>query len=294
MFMNGDRKGRFRHRQIETAEADIHIAEAGEAGNPAMLFLHGWPEDWTEFEQIMIPLSETYHVAAIDLPGIGASRRSSVSGDKRNIARAVREVIRALGLREPTLVGHDVGGQIVYAYLRAFPGELARAVIMNVAIPGVDPWGEVKKNPHIWHFAFHAVPDLPETLIAGREAAYFAYFYDAIAAHPGAVDEEARARYAAAYARPEALKTGLDWYRAFPQDERDNAVYREPVDTPVLYLRGDREYAPIEPYLEGLRAAGLRRVEGGLIPNSGHWSSEEQPDAVVAALCAFMASSGIA
>ncbi|MCC3372536.1 alpha/beta fold hydrolase [Cohnella sp. REN36] len=60
----------------------------------------------------------------------------------------------------------------------------------------------------------------------------------------------------------------------------------------MLYLRGDREYEPIEPCLEGLRAAGLRRVEGELIPNGGHWSSEEQPDAVVAALRAFMASSG--
>ena len=65
-------------------------------------------------------------------------------------------------MTDVTLAGHDAGGQIVYAYLHAYPEDLARAVIMNVAIPGLDPWDEVKRNPHIWHFAFHAVPELPE------------------------------------------------------------------------------------------------------------------------------------
>jgi hypothetical protein len=45
----------------------------------------------------------------------------------------------------------------------------------------VAPWDAVERNPHIWHFAFHAVPELPEKLVAGNERAYFDFFYDAIA-----------------------------------------------------------------------------------------------------------------
>jgi len=56
-------------------------------------------------------------------------------------------------------LGTILGGQIVYAYLHEYPGELQRAVIMNVAIPGIDPWNEVKHNPHIWYFAFHSVSE---------------------------------------------------------------------------------------------------------------------------------------
>lgn len=153
----------FRHRQVEVEGVVIHVVDGGAEQKPAILFLHGWPENWTEFEAIMISLSENYH-----------------------------------------------------AYLHAYPGELARAVIMNVAIPGIDPWNEVKRNPYIWHFAFHAIPDLPEKLITGNLSEYFAYFYDAIAAKPGSISEYAKAKYVEAYTRPEALKTGLEWYRSFP------------------------------------------------------------------------------
>jgi pimeloyl-ACP methyl ester carboxylesterase len=46
-----------------------------------------------------------------------------------------------------TLVGHDIGGMIVYAYLHAYPDTIEQAVIMNVVIPAVDPWSEVIRNP---------------------------------------------------------------------------------------------------------------------------------------------------
>jgi pimeloyl-ACP methyl ester carboxylesterase len=67
-------------------------------------------------------------------------------------------VIEQLDLQHVTLVRHDVGGQIVYAFLHAYPNDLERAVMMNIVIPGVDPWTEVERNPQIWHFAFHLVP----------------------------------------------------------------------------------------------------------------------------------------
>jgi len=97
---------------------------------------------------------------------------------------------------------------------------------MNVAIPGVDPWSEVKRNPHIWHFAFHAVPDLPEQLVRGKESAYFSFFFDAISASPDGVSERARQQYVQAYSRPEALHTGFEWYRAFLKTRKTTSQLR--------------------------------------------------------------------
>jgi pimeloyl-ACP methyl ester carboxylesterase len=217
-----------RHRQVDVEGASIHVVEAGLAGRPAILCLHGWPESAIAFQGVMQRLADRAHVLAMDLPGIGHSTPAPSSGDKRTLARSVRGLIVALGLDRVCLVGHDVGGQIVFALLHGFQGLVHGAVIMNVAIPGVSPWAEVRRNPAIWHFGFHAVPALPETLVAGRQAAYFDWFYDRLSASPGGVGVSARQAYAEAYARPESLRAGFDWYRAFPQDERNNmAVERQ-------------------------------------------------------------------
>jgi pimeloyl-ACP methyl ester carboxylesterase len=173
--------------------------------------------------------------------------------------------------------------------MTSYPEELQRAVIMNVPVPSVDPWDEVKRNPYIWHFAFHAVRDLPETLVRGKEAEYFAFFYDAMSGRPGGVNEAARERYVKAYSRPEALHTGFEWYRAFPRDEKDNIASKDHlIQTPVLYLRGEREGGDLERYVKGLRQSGLQNVEGRVIPNSGHYAADEQPDEVVAILRRFI------
>ncbi len=281
------------HRHLEVEDLDIHVVQGGANDSPAVLFLHGWPEDWTAFEQIMSSLAEQVRVVAIDLPGIGGSTTLPSANDKRTLARYVRGVIEALRLRDVTLVGHDVGGMIAYAYLRAYPGDVARAVIMNTAIPGVAPWDDVKRNLHIWHFAFHAVPELPEKLVAGKERAYFDFFYDAIAARPGAVGGTTRDAYVRAYSRPEALHTGFEWYRAFPKDEEENMASAGEEDrTPVLYLRGEHEQGDIDAYLRGLRDAGMREVRGRIIPGSGHFAPNERPGEVLALLHEFLRPAG--
>jgi pimeloyl-ACP methyl ester carboxylesterase len=287
MSSNANSHARLHHRQVEIEGIGIHVVEAGTANRPTVLFLHGWPESWVTFEQIMIPLSAEAHVVAIDLPGVGGSEMPPRANDKRTLANYIHGLITRLGLDNLTLVGHDCGGMIVYAYLHAYPETLQRAVIMNVAVPGIEPWSEVLRNPHIWHFAFHAIPELPEKLVAGQQAVYFAFFYDYLA-RPGGVGAQAREAYVTAYSRPEALRTGFEWYRAFPQDEKDNLALKDnPVHTPVLYLRGERESGDMKRYLSGLRDSGLRNVQGRLIPNSGHFLSDEQPEAVVAALREF-------
>lgn len=280
------------HRNVNIEGISIHVVQGGSRNNPAVLFLHGWPQNWAAFEKIMIGLTSDAHVIAIDLPGIGGSETPMSSNDKKSLTRCVSGVISTLELQAVTLVGHDIGGQIVYAYLKTYPGELRQAVIMNVAVPGVDPWSEVKRSPNIWHFAFHAVPELPERLVQGKEATYFAFFYDAIAAKPGAISECARKTYVQAYSRPAALHTGFEWYRAFPQDEKDNIATRTgAIGCPVLYLRGEHERGELEDYVKGLQESGLRNLRGRVIPGSGHFAPDEQPNEVTKVLQEFIARS---
>lgn len=191
----------------------------------------------------------------------------------------MRGLIKVMALQDVTLVGHDVGGIVTYAYCRMFQ-DLKLAVIMDVVIPGIDPWEQVLRNPNLWHFAFHSIPDLPERLVQGHQREYFDYFYDAISAEPSKITAEARAVYAQAYATDSALAAGFNWYRAFPRDAAANkeAESRAPMATPLLYLRGEKEGGKVEEYLDGFQAAGFAHLDHALVPNAGHFPQEEAPE----------------
>jgi pimeloyl-ACP methyl ester carboxylesterase len=266
----------FRHRHVAVADALLHLVEAGDPDGMPSLFLHGWPESWQSWRQVMTVAARQARPVAIDLPGVGESSGAATDGSKRQLATVVHELIATLGLRDVTLVGQDVGGMIAYAYLRAYQ-DPARVVIMDVVVPGVDPWEEVLRNPYLWHFAMHMIPALPERLVQGRQDDYFSYFYDVLSHDKRRISAEARAAYAKAYASDSALMAGFNWYRTLYQDAADNrqAAAGPPVDTPLLYLRGEHESGNIDSYVRGLRAAGVTHIEQALVPDAGHFTQEE-------------------
>jgi pimeloyl-ACP methyl ester carboxylesterase len=161
----------FRHRQVAVGASSLHVVEGGDPEAAPFLFLHGWPESWRTWEPVMEMASRTALSVAIDLPGVGESTGDPTDGSKRQLAETVHQLVAALGLRDLTLVGHDAGGMVAYAYLRAFR-DLRRAVIMDTVIPGVNPWDEVLRNPYLWHFAMHQIPELPERLVQGHQREY--------------------------------------------------------------------------------------------------------------------------
>jgi len=274
----------FQHRQIALNDLDIHLVEGGHPDAPSILFLHGYPETWLAFEDTLHRLKEKYHVMAIDLPGIGLSR-GAIPGDKKTLAALIDSLLEHL--KPVTLVGHDIGGMITYSVLRHFPRHISSAVIVGTAIPGVDPWEEVKRNPYIWHFAFYAIPRLPEILATGRTQPLFDYFFDTLCYNKNAISESSRNQYVQAYDQPGSLTTGFNWYRAFPQDERDNNGL-PPTPVPLLYIRGEKDTGRIEDYAAGLKKNGIKNLSTSLISRSGHFVPEENPAALAQAIAQFI------
>jgi pimeloyl-ACP methyl ester carboxylesterase len=274
-----------RHRQVALGSTELHVVEAGDDAAPPVVFLHGWPESWLAWRDVMTLAAGSVRAIAVDLPGVGGSTGDPTDGSKRALAAVVRDLVTELDLHDVTLVGQDVGGMITYAYLCAYP-DLARAVIMDVAIPGLDPWDRVLANPYIWHFGFHAVPDLPETLVDGNQRAYFDYYYDILSADPASITADVRDAFAAAYASRAALTAGFSWYRAFPRDAADNGAATPP-DTPVLYLRGEHERGDLADYAAGFRAAGVSGLRCARIPGAGHFAQVESPGDTWQAIAGF-------
>src|SRR5262245_10971114 len=270
------------HTWVNVGDSALHVVEAGDPDAVPYLFLHGWPESWRSWEPVMRLASLTVHAIAVDLPGVGESRGSATDGSKAALADVVHALVTSLDLRGVRIVGQDVGGMVAYAYLRRYGTASARVsgvVIMDVVVPGLGPWDEVLHNPYLWHFAFHAIPGLPERLVQGRQDEYFAFFYEHLSADPAKITPDRRAAYAAAYATDGALTAGFNWYRAFPQDAGENArtAKGSATATPLLYLRGEREGGDIDAYVQGFTDAGVTDVRSGIVPNAGHFPQEEAP-----------------
>jgi pimeloyl-ACP methyl ester carboxylesterase len=275
--------------RTEVVESDglrLGLLSAGDPSHPSLVLLHGWPQSKEVYDSVVDGLAAEHFVLAFDLPEIGDSRGAAPSAEKRDLAHVVIEAAQRRGARCPVITGFDVGGMIAYAAARDHAHRISGAIVMNTVIPGVDPWSEVLADPRIWHFAFHAIPTLPEMLVTGHQRAYFDFFVDFLAGRKDAVTERHRDTFAGAYQRVDALRAGFDWYRAMPVDAERNRQPQE-IQTPMLYLRGDADGRSPEDYVRALQEKGAKRLSGAVLHGSGEFAPLEVPDAFVREVSSF-------
>ncbi|GAA2678345.1 MULTISPECIES: alpha/beta fold hydrolase [Actinosynnema] len=253
----------------------LHYVRGGRG--PAVLLVHGHPQDWSEYREVMPRLARRFTVVAVDLRGIGGSTPTPGGYDAPNLAEDLRQLVRRLDLGPVHVVGHDIGGMVAYAYARLNPATTRGAMVLDVPLPGVEPWSA--STAGLWHLGFHQAPGLAEDLIDGRQEVYLRFALPA----PTFSDAEV-ARYSRAY-RPKArLRAGFELYRAFPANAEFNAARRERLDVPLVWVAGDRSiFAGIGPdVVRGLRDLGAADVRSEVVEGSDHYLLDHRPDAVAA------------
>lgn len=265
-----------RNHVIETGPLQLAALSAGDPAKPCLLLLHGWPQSKEVYDQVVDNLASDHFVLALDLPDIGSSRGAPRSAEKIELAEIVLGAAERAGARSIVIAGFDVGGMIAYAAARDHGRRVAGAIVMNTVLPGLDPWSQLLSDPQIWHFAFHALPGLPEALVSGRQRAYFDFFTNFMAGQKQAVTERHREIFARAYERPESLKAGFDWYRSMAADAARNQQVKE-LQTPLLYARGDADGRSPDEYVRSLEQAGARRVRSCVLRGSGEFAPLEVP-----------------
>jgi pimeloyl-ACP methyl ester carboxylesterase len=253
----------------------LHYVRGGEG--PALILIHGFPQDWFEYHAVMPQLAKRFTVIAVDLRGVGGSAATPGGYDAANMAEDIYQLVSALKLEDVYVVGHDIGGMVAYAFVRRYPQIMRGAMILDQVIPGIDGWDEVQRSPVVWHMHFMQIPGLAEKLVVGRQAEYLGYFLNFGKFTPGEVSH-----YVQAYATPAQLHAALEMYRAFPANVQFNQAQRGPNELPVFLAAGaGSPFAKLVPQIaEGLRGSGLTRVETGKIPDSVHYVVADQPEAV--------------
>ncbi|MDB5445288.1 MAG: alpha/beta hydrolase [Phenylobacterium sp.] len=127
-----------------------------------------------------------------------------------------------------------------------------------------------------------------ERLVAGRERIYLDRFWNDFAADPRRITEATRAHYAALYALPGAMHSGFAQFAAFDQDAADNWAFlaaHGKLTMPVLALGAEKSFGLT--MAEVMRSAATD-VHAGVVPGSGHWVMEENPQATIALVRAFL------
>ncbi|MDT0675212.1 alpha/beta fold hydrolase [Autumnicola musiva] len=109
--------------------ANIHFTSAGE-GNPIIL-LHGFMESSKIWGNFIPTLSEQRQVVCIDLPGHGESGSFNEIHSMEDMAKAVKEVLRHLEIRNAAIAGHSMGGYVCLELYKIFPTLLTSLVLVN-------------------------------------------------------------------------------------------------------------------------------------------------------------------
>lgn len=252
--------------------------------------MHGWPV--TEFHwRHLVPVLERAGHATIPLtlPGLGRLPHGALPPDfrKATLATWVTAELRVRGVGAFALIGHDWGAHVA-ALVAATSRHTVAALVIEEDRPGIPtalPHPGADWYP-AWHAPFNRALTLAESMVPGREEAYYGTFLRQ-SAGPTGLEAAAVREYIDAYTAPGILHAALAYYRTADDDDADMAqLASDPLALPVLAVAG--HFAMGTAVASSMRTIASDVAE--LIAESaGHYPAEQEPELVADAIVEFLA-----
>lgn len=251
-------------KTVQTRHVPVRYVEGG--SGPPLVFLHGaggvTPED--PFLQL---LARTHHVYAPLIPGYGDSEECPEIRDMLDFTLHGWDVVEALGLKDPVLVGHSMGGMIAAEMAAVAPNDVSRLGLICPA--GL--WDDEHPIADI----FSLMPyEMPKVLFHDEAAG---------AAMLTAGRNVTDPNFLQTYLVNNARQLGMAGRILFPIPERglSQRLYRIKAKTVVVWGDSDRMIPPF--YAHGFKK-GIAGAELVSIPEAGHMVILEKPQAVAEAI----------
>jgi pimeloyl-ACP methyl ester carboxylesterase len=254
-----------------------------------LLFLHGYPEFWYAWRHQLEDLSDKYLCIAPDLPGYNLSSKPAEVARYRT-KRLIDDVAAFAkvfsGKRKFTLIAHDWGGALAWAFAIKRPELIDRLIIINAVHPGAFQ-RELAKSPA----QGAASQYIHEIRAAGSEERYAANDYALLwrsleqAAAAGHLNASDRAAFTRAWAQPGALRGMFNWYRAMrfdppkPGAEPAAELYNDDalkVRVPTLVIWGMQDTSLLPGCAEELER-WVPDVHVERVADGSHWIVYEHP-----------------
>ena len=251
----------------------VHLASAGPQDAPPVLALHGWPQHWWSWRDVIAELSDEFRLLCPDLRGLGWS---GVPDDhdyrKQRMADDAIALLDALGVDRVRLVGQDWGGWIALLAALTAPERVSSLIVMSIGHPWVPPKVSLRNGWRLWYQLPLAAPFAGERVV--RDGRY-----------PQGVLRDGRrdgrrwsaaeeAVYLDVVRQPEVAHASSKLYRDFLLHDLlgSRALARRRFEMPARLVIGSRE--PFRAFAAGFRG------EIDVIDGAGHFLPEEAPQAV--------------
>lgn len=271
-----------RHRDVDAGGVRLHVAEAGPQDGPAVLLVHGWPQHWWCWREVVGELAKDYRCLMPDLRGFGWSQAPRQGYEKEQLASDLLALLDALELDRVGYVGHDWGAFSGFLLALRAPERVTGMLVMS--IPHLWPSRHDQSNP--WRLASFAYQVPLSTPLVGESLMRAGMTRRILtAASPAGTfsDEELRA-YDDVMRTAQGARVTVAMYRTFLLREIAPIVRGRYADArltvPARLVVGDRDMIVRGADLEGheQNAPGMT-VER--VPGAGHFLPEEQPALVV-------------
>jgi pimeloyl-ACP methyl ester carboxylesterase len=254
----------FELKTVQTQHAPIRYL-AGGAG-PDLVFLHG-AGGVTADDPLLAELAKAHTVYAPLVPGYGDSEEAPEIRDMLDFTLHTWDVVAALGLKDPILVGHSMGGMIAAEMAAVQPNDVSRLAL--IAPAGL--WDDAHPIADL----FSTMPyEMPALLFHDAEAGAAMLTAGRNVTDPGFLQQ---------YLVTNARQLGMAGRILFPIPERGLAgrLYRIKARTVLVWGDSDRLVPPVYAHAFKKAIAGAELVS---IPEAGHMVTLERPQAVAEAV----------
>jgi pimeloyl-ACP methyl ester carboxylesterase len=283
----------FRDGYAEVNNVRLHYVSSGEG--KMIMFLHGFPEFWAEWENQLLEFGRDHLAVAVDLRGYNLSSKPDgvENYSVAHIAKDLKALAEHLGQNKFILVAHDWGGGVAWYFANRYPDLLDKLVIINSPHPAVFA-RELLNNPAqrkaSQYMLLFRTPEAEELLSKNN----YSYLLDALTKGKSKrkMSEDERKRYIEAWSQPGALTGGLNYYRVSPvypptspdDENRLKAIAnidrsKFAVTVPTLVIWGELDTALTTGNLKGLEDY-VSNLTIERIPDGSHWVINEQPELV--------------
>ena len=275
------------HHTAAVNGTTLHYVSAGTGGSPVLL-VHGFPETWWAFRDVIPILAASHQVLAVDLRGFGDSSHQPGDYDSATSADDLHQLIGHLGLGPVHLTGQDLAGATVFRLATTHPDDVFSLTAIEMGLPGFGLEGLADiTHGGAWHIGALVTPGVPEALLAGRERDFMRRFlFDATTATPGGVTDTDLDEFTRTYARPDGWRGATGLYRSMlTEGNQITDLAREPgLHQPVLAIGAGG--GPFTAATMSRAASGP--VESVSLDRVGHYAAIEAPQQVAAAILTFV------
>jgi pimeloyl-ACP methyl ester carboxylesterase len=310
------------HRTVRTNGINLHIAEAGEG--PLVLLLHGWPESWYSWRHQLPALAEAgFHAVAPDVRGYGESDRPEAieAYSMKTLVADWVGLLDALGAETAVVAGHDWGAPMAWNSAVLHP-ERYRAVIgLSVPYTGRPAAPPLQTLKTIFKDTFFYIDYFQDVGVAERELeedprrSMKLILYNisgdgggvgTFAGKPktqGLLDgmtdpsvlpawlTDADLDYYGGQFAKAGFRGGINRYRNMDRDwEELPQLADAKIKQPALFIAGQKDgvIAMNPGSIDTMKTLIPNLRDVVLLPGAGHWTQQERPAEVNAAMIAFL------